>query len=95
MQPVGIQRTEVIQGKEYLEETLGRPVQTFSYPFGGRVDFNRKTVKIVKEAGITTACANYGLTLIGSTDPYRLPRALVRDWDVESFSSRMKAWFNE
>lgn len=95
MQPVGIQRTEIIRGKESLEETLGHPVQNFSYPFGGRVDFNRKTVEIVKEAGITTACANYGLTLIGSTDPYRLPRVLVRDWDVEVFSSWMKDWFNE
>ncbi|WP_292517441.1 polysaccharide deacetylase family protein [Methanoculleus sp.] len=95
MQPVGIQRTEIIRGKESLEEMLGHPVQNFSYPFGGRVDFNRKTVEIVKEAGITTACANYGLTLIGSTDPYRLPRVLVRGWDVEVFSSWMKDWFNE
>ncbi|MDI6720643.1 MAG: polysaccharide deacetylase family protein [Methanomicrobiales archaeon] len=95
MQPVSVQRTEIIQGKESLEVILSHPVQSFSYPFGGRVDFNRKTLQIVKEAGITTACANYGSTLIGSTDLYRLPRVLVRNWDVELLSSKMKDWFNE
>jgi hypothetical protein len=95
MQPVDVQRREIIQGRDSLEEMLGHPVQHFSYPFGSRMDFNRETVGIVKGAGIATACANYGLTLIGSTDPYRLPRVLVRDWDVEVFSSRMKDWFNE
>ena len=95
MQPVDAQKEEIIQGKKSLEEILGRQVQSFSYPFGGRVDFNGKTVEIVKEAGITTACANYGSTLIGNADPYRLPRVLVRDWDIEVLSSRMKEWFDE
>lgn len=94
-QPVHVQKEEIIQSKESLEEMLGYQVKSFSYPFGGRADFSKKTVDIVKETGITTACANYGSTLIGNADPYRLPRALVRDWDIEVFSSRMKEWFDE
>lgn len=95
MQPVDVQKEEIIQSKESLEEILGHQVKGFSYPFGGRADFNRKTIEIVKEAGITTACANYGSTIIRNADPYCLPRALVRDWDIEVFSSRMKEWFDE
>jgi len=74
---------------------LGHKVQSFSYPFGGIEDFNRETVEIVKQAGITTACVNYGTTLIKYTNPYYLPRVLVRDWDTGVFSSRMMGWFDE
>jgi len=94
-QPADVQRGEIIQSKESLEGILGHQVQCFSYPFGGKSDFNRESIEIVKEAGITTACANYGSTLIGNADPYRLPRTLVRDWDIEVFSSQMKEWFDE
>lgn len=95
MQSVAVQKDEIVQSKESLEGMLGHQVRSFSYPFGGRADFNPKSVEIVKRSGITTACANYGSTFIGTTDPYRLPRALVRDWNIEVFSSRMKEWFNE
>jgi len=95
MQPVSVQIEEILQSKTSLEKILGHNVQDFSYPFGARVDFNKKTVKIVKNVGITTACANYGSTLIRGVDPYRLPRVLIRDWDKQAFSSHMKEWFNE
>jgi len=94
-QPADVQRGEIIQSKESLEGILGHQVQSFSYPFGGKSDFNRESIEIVKEAGMTTACVNYGSTLTGNADPYCLPRVLARDWDVEVFSSRMKEWFNE
>lgn len=95
MQSVDVQKEEIIQGKINLEQMIGHEVKSFSYPFGGRADFNRKTVEIVKEAGITTACVNYGSTFIKNSDPYLLPRALVRNWDIEFFSSQMMEWFDE
>ena len=95
MQPVDVQKEEIIQSKISLEQTLDHQVQNFSYPYGGKADFNTDTVEKVRAAGITTACANYGLTLIKNADPYRLPRVLVRDWDIQVFSSRMKEWFDE
>lgn len=94
-QPMDTQKREIVQSKNLLEDLLGHPIQSFSYPYGGRGMFTGKTVEMVKEAGITTACANYGSTLIRSADPYRLPRVLVRNWDIGVFSSRMKDWFNE
>lgn len=94
-QPVNVQTDEIIQSKVSLEKRLGHELQSFSYPFGGRVDFSRRTAAIVKEAGFSVACANYGTTLIRNADPHRLPRVLVRNWDVQEFSSRMKEWFNE
>ncbi len=95
MQPVDVQKEEIIQGKIALEKMLGHEVQSFSYPFGGRADFSMKTVEIVKEAGINTACVNYGSTLIRNSNPYLLPRALIRNWDIEFFSSQIMEWFDE
>lgn len=94
-QSANIQRDEITTSKKFLEDLLGHEVRSFSYPFGGRRDFSRKSVNIVKNAGFTTACTNYGSTFIRTTDRYHLPRVLVRDWDVEIFSSRIKEWFNE
>lgn len=67
----------------------------FSYPFGRKEDFNKDTVELVKQAGITTACVNYGTTLTKYTNPYYLPRVLVRDWDTDVFSFKMREWFDE
>ncbi|KAF1075764.1 polysaccharide deacetylase family protein [Methanogenium sp. MK-MG] len=95
MQPEAAQKEEIIQGKLSLERMLGHQVHTFSYPYGGKIDFNKTTVKIVRKAGIDTACANYGSTFIKKVDPYRLPRVLVRDWDLQVFSYNIGKWFNE
>lgn len=95
MQPVEVQREEITRSREWLEEVLGHQVQSFSYPFGGRADFDEETMEIVRETDIAMACANYGSTIIRNADPYCLPRVLIRDWDLQAFSSRMKEWFNE
>jgi len=93
-QPADMQKEEIVRSKESLEEVLGYVVRNFSYPFGQKEDFNNDCVEIVKRAGFTAACANYGSTLTRSTDPYRLPRAMVRDWDVQAFAARIKEWFD-
>ncbi|MCX6698304.1 MAG: polysaccharide deacetylase family protein, partial [Methanomicrobiales archaeon] len=95
MQPYEIQKEEILKGKQSLEKILNHPVHSFSYPFGGPGDFNAETVSAVKSAGLPIACVNYGSTLIKSTDAYRLPRVLLRDWNRELFSSKIKEWFNE
>lgn len=95
MQPYEIQKEEIFKGKQSLEQILNHSVQSFSYPFGGRGDFNNNTMNAVKAAGFQIACANYGSTLIKSADAYRLPRVLIRDWDIGIFSSKIKEWFYE
>jgi len=95
MQPYETQKEEILKGKQSLEKILNHPVQSFSYPFGGYGDFNNNTVTAVRAAGIPIACANYGSTLIKSMDVYRLPRVLVRDWNQELFSLKIKEWFND
>jgi peptidoglycan/xylan/chitin deacetylase (PgdA/CDA1 family) len=86
------QRDEVKRSKICLEEILSRPVTSFAYPYGTRSDYTAETVAIVREVGYDHACSNFeGLVRLG-TDPWQLPRFLVRDWDGEKFACLLREW---
>jgi len=88
------QQQEIFQSKRDLEALVSHPVTSFAYPFGSAGDFTDETVRLVRNAGFTCACANEpGLSRPG-TDPYRLRRFLVRDWDGNEFAKRLESWFN-
>lgn len=86
------QRREILTSKLRLEQILGRPVHSFSYPFGGLSDYTTETVDIVREARFTSACANFPGVVTRSTDRLQLPRILVRDWSGDEFASRLRNW---
>ena len=89
---VTAQRDEIGRSKIRLEEILGHPVTSFAYPYGTRSDYTAETVKIVREAGYDHACSNFEGLVRQDTDPWQLPRYLVRDWDGEEFARRLKEW---
>jgi peptidoglycan/xylan/chitin deacetylase (PgdA/CDA1 family) len=92
--PIQAQREEIVAGKRRLEEVVGQPVTSFSYPFGGRPHYSADTIRLVKEAGFDCACSNFPGHVQWKTDPYQLPRFLVRDWDGDEFARRLEGWFD-
>jgi peptidoglycan/xylan/chitin deacetylase (PgdA/CDA1 family) len=90
--PRATQRSEIAGSKAAIEEMTGREVTGFAYPFGGRSDYTRATVALVQEAGFTSACSTSHGAVGPWSDPFRLPRVLVRDWDAAAFSDRLRAW---
>lgn len=79
-----VQRWEIRESGRSLEEILGRPVPGFSYPHG---QFTDETVRLVRDAGFTHACAATPgpHTASGDPDPFRLGRLMVPDLDGDAF----------
>lgn len=90
------QLREISQSKQQLEQLLQKSVTTFSYPFGGKKDFNEDTVTICRSLDFCKATANFpGLWSVSNADNYRIPRNLIRNWDVDTFTNAIhQFWTN-
>jgi peptidoglycan/xylan/chitin deacetylase (PgdA/CDA1 family) len=86
------QQDTISGSKGELEQSIGRAVSHFAYPFGGRDDFDDRSVDAVRSAAFDTACTTIPGTARSSTDPYRLPRRLVMDWGRLRFRAQMQRW---
>ena len=89
------QADEISQGKERLEEILGRPVKSFAYPIGRRMDYTDETVALVRQAGFTLACVNIPGVVERDTDPFRLPRIRVQDASADELEKLLQWWFTK
>lgn len=88
------QLSEIKKSKEVLEKLTGKKINHLAYPFGTRKDFNNHTVKVCENLDIEFAFANYYGQVHRWTNNYRIPRMLVRDWDLETFKKKMNSFFN-
>jgi peptidoglycan/xylan/chitin deacetylase (PgdA/CDA1 family) len=84
--PYETQYYEIAESRRVCEELIGSPVRAFAYPFG---DYDDATVSAVRQAGYALACTvNAGVVRPG-TDPIRLPRIYVGDWNGDEFQKRL------
>jgi peptidoglycan/xylan/chitin deacetylase (PgdA/CDA1 family) len=86
------QRVEIRDGNARLERIVGKPIRSFSYPFGSATDFTAETITLLRHEGIKQACANYAERLHAGTDVYRLPRHVVRNWSPNQFRQWLATW---
>ena len=86
------QQDTIAGSKGELEQAVGRAVSHFAYPFGGRGDFDDRSVDAVRRGAFDSACTTIPGTARSSTDPYRLPRRLVMDWGRYRFRVQMQRW---
>ncbi|MDD2852590.1 MAG: polysaccharide deacetylase family protein [Desulfuromonadaceae bacterium] len=88
-----VQREEIAASKQKLETWLGREVMVFSYPFGRRCEYTKESVALCREAGFVKAAANFPGQVHRWTDPYQIPRHLVRNWPVEVFAEKLRGFW--
>lgn len=86
------QALQIARSRTQLEEWIGGPVCAFSYPFGTHDAYTPDTVRLVREAGFDCACANFPRRVGPGTDPFRLPRFVVRDWPGDAFRRQLERW---
>jgi len=88
---LGAQQQEMSRSKRDLEEWIGRPVTSFSFPFGERGDFTRSSIRLAAEQGFRRVAVNVPGQVHRWTSPLHLPRHVVRDWPAERFESELAA----
>lgn len=82
------ERYEISYSKNYLEQLLGKNIDSFSYPHG---EYNNETIKVVQESGFTNALTcKYGF-LSDTHSIFEIPRKYITYFDnIESFISKLK-----
>jgi peptidoglycan/xylan/chitin deacetylase (PgdA/CDA1 family) len=84
---------EIAASKRHLETWLGRDISTFSYPFGRRSDYTPQSIELCRQAGFTKVAANFPGQVHRWTDPYQIPRHLVRNWPAETFADKLRTFW--
>jgi peptidoglycan/xylan/chitin deacetylase (PgdA/CDA1 family) len=85
-QTPAVQEEEIVRSKARVEEILGKSVDAFAYPFGLHT---AETVRAVREAGFTRACACLGHAVRHGSESLRLTRADLGDCDGDRFARRL------
>jgi peptidoglycan/xylan/chitin deacetylase (PgdA/CDA1 family) len=94
-QPRDIQEKELNDSRRILEELTGARVRSLSYPYGGPDAFDETTVEVARSAGYRYACIVRDGLVGPDTDPLRIPRCTVKDWDRREFERRLHGWLGE
>ena len=87
------QREEIAASKRELEAWIGREISTFSYPFGRRSDYTQQSIALCRQTGFSKASANFPGQAHRWTDPYQIPRHLIRNWQVEEFAEKLRGFW--
>lgn len=83
------QHWEINESKRSLESLLNIKMESFSYPYGNDGSFTDETIDIVKESGFSCGISNIQDVVISSTDIYKIPRFLIRNWDINRFKNEI------
>jgi len=84
------QRFEITSSLNVLQNILGRPVRTFSYPYGSRSDYTSETTTLLRDTGLQLACAAFEGTVRTAFDRFQIPRTYIRDWDGDEFARHLR-----
>jgi peptidoglycan/xylan/chitin deacetylase (PgdA/CDA1 family) len=93
--PAAQQQDEIAGSRQRLEAVLGKPVNLFSYPYGGDNAFDHVTMQLVRESGFTRACTGMGGLADPDDTPLLIPRNVVGDWDAPAFEQWLNRWFDD
>ncbi|MEY8410221.1 polysaccharide deacetylase family protein [Lachnospiraceae bacterium 62-26] len=86
---------EISQSIKELESILNYKVSFFSYPFGGKNDYDETTIDLCKKENIRKAASNFPGLWSNQCDDYQIPRNIVRNWNVEEFAQKLDGFWKQ
>lgn len=89
VQSAARQQAEIESCANCLKEMAGHYIPVISYPHG---HYNQQTLKIAKEQRLLAGFTTEELAVTPQTDPYRMGRFQIGDWDGETFHKRLFQW---
>lgn len=94
MESLQVQEREIFSSKSVIERIIGKSIDGFSYPFGGRSDFTSHTRELAKKAGYRKLATAYGGLTDGTSPLENVPRnGIPGDCTVEQLAKRLrKIW---
>jgi len=84
------QMKEISGSKAQLENIIGHPVTSFSYPHG---EYSVETMEFVQRTGFQGACTTAFKCVMPGADPFQLPRFQIDDWSGEEFLRHLARWY--
>jgi peptidoglycan/xylan/chitin deacetylase (PgdA/CDA1 family) len=91
--PYEKQYKEFQESRLSIEGIINKSVEYCSYPYGSNEDFNNNSLKAVRKCDFRGACTTIHRIVDRSTDPIKLPRCGVDDWDGKYFNQRLEHYF--
>lgn len=90
------QEFEIKASIDTIAQIVGQKITVFSYPFGNpEADFSQDTMEICRKYGIRKAASTENALWSTSTDLYKIPRKVVRDWGSAEFEQKIRDYWNE
>lgn len=90
------QATEIKRSIDCLSDITEKKITVFSYPFGSYgIDFNEDTIEICRNNGILKAASTENALWDSRTNPYKIPRKVVRDWNLYEFERKIAEYWEE
>ncbi|QEC51209.1 peptidoglycan/xylan/chitin deacetylase (PgdA/CDA1 family) [Anseongella ginsenosidimutans] len=80
---------EIESCRKYLARATSRFIPVISYPHG---HYNKDTLRTVKEQQLEAAFTTEEQAITRKSDPYRLGRFQVGDWNGETFEKQLSVW---
>jgi peptidoglycan/xylan/chitin deacetylase (PgdA/CDA1 family) len=87
--PSGERLAELRESRRFVQDTVGRRVDFFSYPFGRARDVGSDSRRAVAEAGYRAACTTVQSAVRMGQSQYALPRLTVYDEPAETLLRRV------
>lgn len=87
------QRRQILGSRQRLEEITGTSIESFSYPYGTPLDWNPRSLRLVREAGYERAVTNVLDVATRRSPAHALPRLWIDEQSEDALARRLRRWW--